>query len=629
MNQDILLSKIVPNPTDTTWAQAYTTLNVYITLSIQNEASKNPVTPYGKELLEKLQREFFALDDKSLENIKKAVSNVSSTIAEGYTYSILVGAIVKDVLYIVIASHGQVVISRGNNTGVIASGVDGELHGFSGKLKHDDVVILETGDFAEKLPLSSLSDYLTTHDVLQISENITPLIHEGSKGTESAIILQFKDISGVEKSEEEEFVITDSKEEAIEDKEAVEVDQAQESENLWTKPPRENRNIEELEDGNGDYSEEEKTKSRLSLPNFAFKMPPINFADRRVLIIIAVVILGAILVGGIAFQSNRQVSAKRDAEFTKIYQPAKEKFDHGESLEPLNKTLALADYNEAAQLVNSAIKNFPEGSDEYKKLSEFKTQIEGKISVLGGGGSAKNVKDVISTGDKIKSITSITAKGGTLLILDKDGQQVASIVNGSVKKTYDINSSDTYISDDDKFIYTMGEGVTSIDRGNGKVTKIIKKVKGSALDIFGSNVYTLDPDDILKYKAPTYDEASYFTDKPSFKSSPIDMSISGPILILEADGTIEHFTKGKKDDFTISGLQAPFAEGAKIYADPEQDNIYVLDVKNQRVVVLTDKGDYQTQYEGDFIKNATSFAIDETNKTGYIVSGSKIVSFDL
>lgn len=399
---------------------------------------------------------------------------------------------------------------------------------------------------------------------------------------------------------------------------------------MWTKPQRENRNIEELQDnGDDEYAEEEKSGSRFSLPNIPFKIPSINFSDRRVLIIIAVVVLGAILVGGIVYQSGRQVAAKRDAEFAKIYQPAKEKYDHGESLEPLNKTLALADYNEAEQLVNSALKNFPEGSDEYKKLSEFKTQIEGKISSLGGGGSAKNVKDVISTGNKIKSITSITAKGGTLLLLDKEGQQVAAIVNGTVKKTYDIKSSDSYMSADDKFIYTMGEGVTSIDRGNGKVTKIIKKVKGSALDIFGSNVYTLNSDDVLKYKAPTYDEASYFNDKPSFKSSPIDMSISGPVLVLEADGTIEHFTKGKKDDFTVSGLQAPFATGSKIYADPEQDNIYVLDVKNQRVVVLTDKGDYQTQYEGNFIKDATSFAIDEKNKTGYVVTGNKIISFDL
>lgn len=54
-----------------------------------------------------------------------------------------------------------------------------------------------------------------------------------------------------------------------------------------------------------------------------------------------------------------------------------------------------------------------------------------------------------------------------------------------------------------------------------------------------------------------------------------------------------------------------------------------MDVKNQRVVVFSEKGEYQTQYEGSFIKNGTSFAIDEKNKKGYVLSGGTIYSFDL
>ena len=210
MNQDILLSKIVPNSTETTWAQAYTTLNVYITLSIEDKTGKSNVTTHGKELLEKLQREFFALDDKSLENIKKAVGNVTKKITEEHSYSMIVGAIVGDILYIVIGSSGQVVIKRNDSSGVIATGVIGELHGFSGKLQHDDVIVFETGDFAEKLPLTELSEYLNSTDVAQIAENITPLVHEGAKGTECAIIIQFKDLGGIKKSEEKYIEISDT-----------------------------------------------------------------------------------------------------------------------------------------------------------------------------------------------------------------------------------------------------------------------------------------------------------------------------------------------------------------------------------------------------------------------------------
>ena len=622
MNQDILLSKIVPNPTDNTWAQAYTTLNVYITLSIEKSEGKTPVTTHGKDLLEKLQREFFALDDKSLENIKKAVENVSKSIGDEYKYSILVGAIVGDILYIVIASEGQVVIKRDSKVGAIATGIENELHGFSGKLKHDDIVVFQTGDFTKKIPLDSLTEYLSANDVLQIAENITPLVHEDSKGTESAIIIQFKDLTDIKETENaQDFELEEGSTDEVEET----TTKNYQEENLWTKEGKENDSIEELAD---DQMPREEPKRGVSLPKFA--LPKINFANRKILIGIAVIVLLLILGGGIAYQTMKANEQKKEAEFTLIYQPVKEKFDEGVILATLNTTLALEDFNSAMAMADSALGKYSEGSTEFKRLNDLKSQISSKVSEMGGGGSAKNVTEFLTAKDKIKSITAITAKGGTLLVLDKSGEQVVTIdTDGTPKKFYDIESKDNFISADDKFIYTMGTGATSIDRGNGKVTKIAKSVKGTAFDIFGSNIYTLNGDDVLKYKAPAYEDSSYFTDKPSFKSEPTGMSISGPILLIEADGSIERFTKGKKDDFEVTGLQAPFGKGAVIYADADQDNIYVMDVKNQRVVVLNDEGVYATQYEGSFIKDATSFAIDEENKVGYVLSGGKITSFDL
>ena len=621
MNQDILLSKIVPNSTETTWAQAYTTLNVYITLSIE----ESNVTTHGKELLEKLQREFFALDDKSLENIKKAVGNVTKTITEEHSYSMIVGAIVGDILYIVIGSSGQVVIKRNDSSGVIATGVIGELHGFSGKLQHDDVIVFETGDFAEKLPLTELSEYLNSTDVAQIAENITPLVHEGAKGTECAIIIQFKDLGGIKKSEEKDFPIEDPEEIDEKDTEEKTVKDEYSAENLWTKEPHENRGIEEISEE--EHAEEET--QRVKKPLIPFKIPAISLG-KKTLTAGVVILLIAILVGSIGYTGYLKNQEKNIAEFNKIFQPAKEKFDEGEKLESLNKTLALEDFNASRDLLKEALGKFPKGSSEYQKLEDLQSKTESKIASLGGGSSAKNIKEFLKPGDDLKSITAITSKGGTLLVLDKTGKQVATIdTNGKVKKTYDIKVGDSYISSDDKFIYTMGDTVTSIDRGNGEVKQIFKDVKGNSFDIFGSNIYTLSGSDILKYKAPAYEEASYFTDKPSFKSTPIDISISGPIWVLEANGGIERFTKGKNDDIELSGLTGAIADGAKIYADPDNTNVYIMDVKNQRVVVLNDEGVYQNQYEGSFIKDGISFAIDEKNKTGYVVSGNSIYSFEL
>ena len=627
MNQDILLSKIVPNSTDTAWAQAYTTLNVYITLSIEREDSKTPVTTYGKDLLEKLQREFFALDEKTLENIKKAVGNVSSTIEEGYSYSIIVGAIVGDILYIVIASEGQVVIKRGEKIGTIATGVENELHGFSGKLLHDDIIVLETGGFSKKLPLEALSEHITSTDVLQIAENITPLIHGESKGTEGAIILQFKNLSNIPQSDQKDFELGQDEETEQQEETPENVDYAKE--NLWTKESKDHNNaIEEMGDESLAYEDHAPQAGGRKLPSIS--LPSINFASKKVIVIGIVALLIVLLVGGIFMQMKGAEDAKRAEQFAKIYDPAKEKFDEAAGLESLNKTLAIEEYNGALQLVNDALSKFDNGTTEHTRLTDLKTQIEAKISELGGGGGAKNVKEFVKAEGEIKSITAITAKGGTLVLLDGSGKQVATITDkGTVGKTYHIKGNDKYISADNRFIYTMGSTATSIDRGNGKVTEISDEIKGTAFDIFGSNLYTLNGSDVLKYRAPSYDSSSYFTDKPTFKSSPIDMAISGPVWVLEEDGTIERFTKGVKDDFEATGLNAPIGAGSKIYAEPELDNVYILDVKNQRVVVFDDKGSFVTQYEGSFIKNSINFAIDEENKIGYVLKSNTVYSFDL
>jgi len=620
MNHDILLSKIVPNSTDTSWAQVYTTLNVYVAISIESEKSTKSVTSTGKDLLEKLQREFFALDEKTLENIKNAVGNVTKTIPDDYQYSMLVGTIVNNVLYIVIASEGQVAIKRGDKLGIIATGIANELHGFSGKLEHDDILLFQTGDFTKKFPFNTLSDYLKSTDVSQIAEDITPIVHEGSKGTESAIIIQFKNQHPQPSRPE----ISDDANDSIEPEEPTQEEPIRpEEENLWTKQV-ENRNIEEL------VEEETITpKKRLSIPSIT--LPKFFLRNRKVIIITTIILLIVILAGSILYQTGKNSQSQApSAEFTSVLQPIQSKYDEGAQLANLNQTLALESLNNSLKTVTSQLPNYKEGSSEHTKLLELKTQIESKIEELDGGGEAKNIKEFLTTGDSLESITAISVRSGNIHIIDSEGKKVVTFDDsGDPQKTYEIDDAAKYITSDDQFIYALGDSITKIDVGNGEIEKVVANPKGTSIQSFGSNIYTVTDDDILKYRAPTYSESSYFTESASFKSTPVSIGISGPVWVLENDGTIERFTRGVNDDVQITGLNGPIGENASIHADSNLDNVYVLDSKNQRVVVLSSEGEYTTQYEGSFLKNSTSLGIDEENGTGYVVSDNKVFSFDL
>lgn len=189
---DVLLSKIAANATDIAWSQAYSTINFYLAISLSSDESGKSIAASGKETLERIQREFFALDEKNLETIKQAVQNGIEAHASSLSLSVILATILDSVLYIVTVNNAAAVLKRGEEVGIIAQGEENQVHGFSGLIQPHDVIVLETVGFAEKLPLDQLKPLLSTDNVTEISEVLTPLIHENSSGTEAALIMQYE-----------------------------------------------------------------------------------------------------------------------------------------------------------------------------------------------------------------------------------------------------------------------------------------------------------------------------------------------------------------------------------------------------------------------------------------------------
>ncbi len=53
-------------------------------------------------------------------------------------------------------------------------------------------------------------------------------------------------------------------------------------------------------------------------------------------------------------------------------------------------------------------------------------------------------------------------------------------------------------------------------------------------------------------------------------------------------------------------------------------NIYILDSGNNRVVVINKKGEYQSQYVNNEIKDVEDMVVDRSEKKIYLLLGSKI-----
>jgi len=613
-SQNILIAKIITNATDTTWSQAYSTINLYVTLSLtSSEKLEEAIASYGKDILERLQREFFALDDKNLETVKKAVETVTEEIGKEYSYSIVLATTNGETLYIVVGSAGMVVIKRGEKLGTIAKGEEGTVTAFSGHLQDGDIIVLETSDFAKKIPSDKLSPHLEGATVSEISENIAPLIHEDPIGNEAAIILQYK-------------------------KDAEEVADIQEApgEEKKEKDQKEDKSDEPFEDEI--IAPEEKGPGTTTSLFSKFRLPSVNFGKKRkILIIIAIFALVAVLAVSILIEKGRQEEKKREQQFTQQIVPLEKKLEDANTLAGLNKSLALDAYSEIKKNIEDIRDSYLKGTTQRKKVDAFYSEVSKKVDELSQAANSQNEKVFFDPqNESVKKVDMVTRKGEAIVAANRDGGIVILSGEGKVQKTIKNEFKNIgSITADKETVYLLSDsGVLSANKKKATTEKIIPDVKNTAdvagIDTFLGNVYVLNKKDatIDKYTSGSTTKKAYFTDKITL-NSPIGISIDSSIWVVEDDGKIRKFTKGKEDDFSLKGLIKPLGTGNILYTDIDYANIYLLDGKNGRVVQIAKNGEVKNQFASKNLINAVSFAVDETGKKIYFVKDSKIYSFDL
>lgn len=596
MTNDILLSKIVSSPTDTTWSQAYSTLNLYVVLSIKSQDLQENIVTSGKELLERLQREYFSLDDKSLKNIKKSVESAIGTHDENKSISIVLATINKNVLYIIIAYAGLVVIKRGEKIGEIARGENKEIVAFSGQIREGDVIILETYDFSQKIPIEKFSEILDALSVSEISENLAPVIHDHSQGTEAAIILQYKSIDSI-----------DSEEKTSEYKSqgSQELDETEESQSV--------------DNGKGGIALLDRLKA-LDIKSLFLSF------GRKKLIIISIILLIILFSLSIIFEKSRQENARREQIFSEILSPIQKKSDEADALISLNKALALSEFENIKTTLENQRRSFKEGTSQRKKIDEFIGKVEGKIGELGEGSAISNQKIIF------EKVHFVSFRDGKLVAANKDGKIFLLSAAGEVEEESDSENKNVQaITSDDNYVFILGdEGITRTIKSSGKTTSIVKSPDATiSLDPFGSNLYGLNTSDktVDKYSGSSFARSDYLTQGLILKN-PISMSIDGSVWIID-DGKVRKFTRGKEDNFSLPEVGAEISSNSQIFTDIDYTNIYILDKKTARIMSVSKNGELENQYAWSSLSNATSFAVDEKGKKIYVVIDNKLHSFDL
>lgn len=604
MKDHILLSKVVANSTENTWAQAYSTLNLYVVASLQKtDGTENNMASSGKNILERIQREFFSLDKKNLVNIKEAVRKTVEDIESGVLYSIVLATVSQNVLYIATAGDGSVVLKRRDKIGIIGKGKKMEVVSFSGFLENNDIIILQTHGFSNKIPVSKLYEAIDNLRTFEISENIAPIIHKESQGTEAALILEYQKAAVLEALPEE-----GKEEESIQNISRVKIPQI-----------------------NSPFKK---------IPEFIKIFKLRAFPKKKKIIGIVIILLCFVFFAGVILEKRAREQTNNTTIFNNIIKQAQEKYDTGNKLLDVNKNLALDDFNGAKQILESSKTKFKEGSEELKRVNSLLSQINEKLNTASGVISVNNPKTVFDIKDsKLKQIGQISIKGGKLKIIDSNNGYlvIASENSGNIEKEIQLEKGTSKsITGDDNYIYVLlDNGIYRIDKNNYSDKKIVSSQNSSfntEMDTFLGNIYTINSNDktIDKYATPNFDKFSYFT-KNTVLVNPISISIDGSIWILEASGKkglqIRKFTKGTEDNFSITGFVSKIGKNSLIYTDSDYSNIYILDKDNQKIFIFNKNGQFQNQLDIKGIGKINSFCVDENNKTIFAATSDRVYSF--
>lgn len=263
---------------------------------------------------------------------------------------------------------------------------------------------------------------------------------------------------------------------------------------------------------------------------------------------------------------------------------------------------------------------------QIKKLGSLETFYDLSIIKTGATGTKMDLD-----GDKIVVLDS---QNGSLYQLGKDNKSGEIIGGGDDVK----GANGVAFSTGRAFTFKAGAGVTRTSTTDKK-TQVATPPDGewgeiAAIGSYLGNFYLLDRGKGAIWKYAPLSEASYSA-KVAFGPSPLSLSkatviaIDGAIWVLATDGNLQKIVKDGQSGYTIVGLDHDLGAKLAFYTDENDEQLYILDSDNGRVLVVGKDGQYQKQYLSDDLKAGTDLVVDEKGKLVLVLTGSKIKKIDL
>jgi uncharacterized protein YhbP (UPF0306 family) len=210
--------------------------------------------------------------------------------------------------------------------------------------------------------------------------------------------------------------------------------------------------------------------------------------------------------------------------------------------------------------------------------------------------------------DKDASATDIDYADGSFYILDSAKGKIYIV--DSARRSHQVLSSDKYkgatqITSTGRYVYVLtakdGIYLAEKDRSTQVVKPDAKWGKVTDMKAYTGNIYVLDAQgkNILKYQG--VDEKTFGDISPylvtELQGNPLSsdrLAIDGSVYAAGKESVVK-FTTGRKVDFKLLVPHRQIAISA-IYTDPDLEQLYLYDTKNQALYSMSKEGIFDRQW---------------------------------
>jgi len=606
--------KIVSTTSSTRWSHTYCAGGLFAVLALTGPA-ESEISQHGKDIVNYLEAEFFTLEEKNLAGIKGAIVQSIAELPKEISLSFSVAFIKETILYIFVVGGGSIFLKRERTLGTLLTKTasddaieDRTVTALSGYLQDHDILVIESGSCQETLTPQKITTALTSEDVEQAAETMSPLVTDKEDGAAAALFVLHKAppktaVEGIIKPEEAVPTAKESHPHHAPQEEHPVMHHETASHHPSASPHA------VPEDEIAVHPEHEQIKvSPLAfitnlLPKKLPSLPGFRLSHGKKIILSVAVILLFVLGGSILFTMQNKEAAKQQALFKNISARAQRDYDEGIGLQSLNKSLAQEDFLKAKKTLEEGKKQFKPGSKEEKGLTTLLEKVNNEL----GGATGSQQAAFVKASDDASPLLKI-AKAEAPLAITRDESTVFYLTSDGVFKVPDGEKAERVIKNDDDWKDAVGIGT------------------------FSGNIYVLDrTEGLLKFVSTSdgYAKTTYFKgDEPDLKTA-VSMAIDGSVWILLKNGTVLKYTKGVKDAFSLNVSQSPLANPTRIVTDADTENFYILDPKGKQIVRFAKSGTLDKVYGATILANGKELDANESDNKLFVLSGDTIYELGL